>query len=138
MQQGWRGGSRSTRANRMVTRGGVENWALQQGGEGVFQTLFSKSHLTSDSHGQPQKEAPSPDEQAQAPQALEVQSSQKAHLAKVRSGFGEHIPSSTRPCCGVSVGHRFGSVVFLRLHKGAPTVKCLVSHSGCEMLAAYA
>lgn len=58
--------------------------ALQRPDEGVFQTLFSEQHLTSDSHGQPQKETPPPDEQAQAQEALEGQSSQEAHLAEVR------------------------------------------------------
>jgi hypothetical protein len=38
-------------------------------------------------HGQPEKETSSEDEQAQAPEALEGESPQEAHVAEVSGGF---------------------------------------------------
>jgi len=75
----------------------LENWALQRRAKGVFQTLFFKHNLTTDSHGQPQKEAPSPDEQAQAQKALEIQSPQEAHLAEVSFCSVRLISATTFP-----------------------------------------
>jgi hypothetical protein len=45
-------------------------------------------------HGQPQKETPFEDEQAQAPQTLEVQSPQEAYVAKVTRAFPKDPPQS--------------------------------------------
>jgi hypothetical protein len=38
---------------------------------------------STNTHGKPQEEAPPQDEQTQAPEALEVESPQEAHVAKV-------------------------------------------------------
>lgn len=72
------------------------------GGKFGLYTLWAKPHvgrlksspLSFLHHGQPQEEAPSQDEQAQAPQALEIESPQEAHVAKVTAGICRASPST--------------------------------------------
>ena len=78
--------------------GTEERLSFTLGGAGCltngFQSILTSTfNLTP--HGQPQKETPSPDEQAQAQEALEGQSPQEAHLAEVISPK-LHFISTTR------------------------------------------
>jgi hypothetical protein len=58
---------------------------------------------TPEPYGQPEEETPAEDEQAQAPQALEIAPPPKAHVAEIGAGFraaasGENL--TRRPDCG--------------------------------------
>src|SRR5690606_29804046 len=74
----------------------------------------------------PQKEAPSPDEQAQAQEALEGQSSQEAHLAEVSRKVPSGAPATSANSITQS-SHRVSAGGFLRLrHQVKLEMSCQV------------
>jgi hypothetical protein len=59
-----------------------------------------RTHVFPSHHGQPEKETSSEDEQAQAPEALEVEPAQEAHVAEISRALPAILPFKARRACG--------------------------------------